>query len=295
MLHHQVQELLILIVFCSYAFTEATYSIVATDSKTKQVGGAGATCLPDWDVHRYLYRSVPGRAVLHTQGWILERDDPIILKAYELMEEGESPTDVLSGMKSIDDNTLELTSVITIPAVEIRQYGIADFNSTAAFSGGNLTDLWTLYGYSNSEVADLNGTLDDNRYLYQAMGNVVDKGTIAALQTGFEDEEDTYDFGLCDAAGRLMTAMYRVADEDLGDTRCLEDFGTSASGAYIHVDNEDGTEYIHINIIGDGEKEPVENMKNKFKEWREANPCSSCTALRFSPLIALVSLFVLVV
>ena len=47
-------------------------------------------------------------------------------------------------------------------------------------------------------------------------------GTIAAsLQSGFEYQDNKYKFGLCDMAGKLMTAMSRVADEGFGDMRCL--------------------------------------------------------------------------
>jgi hypothetical protein len=61
-------------------------------------------------------------------------------------------------------------------------------------------------------------------------------------------------------AGKLMTGMYRVADGDFGDVRCLNKDGTTATGAYLHVDNPDGTEFIHINIIDSNANELVEEL-----------------------------------
>ena len=46
---HVTGFLLCLVAFFMPIVT-ATYSIVATDAKTRQVGGAGATCLEDRDI-----------------------------------------------------------------------------------------------------------------------------------------------------------------------------------------------------------------------------------------------------
>ena len=77
---------------------------------------------------------------------------------------------------------------------------------------------------------------------------------------GFEEENDEFNFGLCDMAGKLMTGMCRVADGDFGGVRCLNKDGTTATGAYLHVDNPDGTEFIHINIIDSNANELVEEL-----------------------------------
>ena len=41
----------------------------------------------------------------------------------------------------------------------------------------------------------------------------------------------------------------------------------------VHIDNPDGTQLIHINIVGDGSYDPVEAMMQDFLKWRESNPC----------------------
>ena len=47
-------------------------------------------------------------------------------------------------------------------------------------------------------------------------------------------------------AGKLMAALESVFSKGLGDVRCLDDdeSGYSTTGAYLHVDNADGTERI---------------------------------------------------
>ena len=64
----------------------ATYLIVATDATTRKVGGAGATCLETRDVFEALYLSSPNHTVLHTQGILIDRDDPIITTALDMSD-----------------------------------------------------------------------------------------------------------------------------------------------------------------------------------------------------------------
>ena len=79
----------LVVIFYHIEFAKATYSLVATDAKTRQVGGIGATCLPGWDVYESLYISAPNQSVLHTQGWLLSRDPehPIVTLAKEKMKD----------------------------------------------------------------------------------------------------------------------------------------------------------------------------------------------------------------
>jgi len=276
----------------------ATYSIVATDATTRQVGGAGATCLPKRDIYEALYLSAPNRTVLHTQGLLLARDDPIIITALDMMQEenGTSLDAILEEMQRLDSNNYTFSEELEIPEVEQRQYGIANFDSQTGYSGKSLAKVWTFYGY-RGEIVNVGKDLLDDRYTYRAAGNVVKNGTVDSLQSGFEEQNDDFNFGLCDMAGKLMTAMYRVADDEFGDLRCLGNDGTTATGAYLHIDNPDGTEFIHINVIDSNPKEPVEELKEQFVKWRKKNPCdgseaTSGAAKRMSPIIStLVAMF----
>mmetsp|Transcript_4015 Transcript_4015/g.6122 ORF Transcript_4015/g.6122 Transcript_4015/m.6122 type:complete len:380 (+) Transcript_4015:151-1290(+) len=250
--------------------TTATYSIIATDAETKQVGGAGATCIADRDIFEAIYLSSPGKSVLHVQGLLLDPDGIIVKTAKQMMDNSEPLEDVLNEMKEKDTDNYD-----GFDTVDLRQYGIANFTAHDGYTGDKLQ-------YIYDEVLGVLGSVQKNvgkkdvsdRYIYHALGNVVLDGTVESMQSGFEDQNDEFDFGACDMAGRLMAAMNRVANEGLGDKRCVDDEGgISAAGGYLHIDNEDGSVLLHINIVGDGSSEPVELMKESFMEWRENNPC----------------------
>lgn len=267
----------------------ATYSIVSTDATTRQVGGAGATCLPDYDVFEALYLSVPNRSVLHTQGLLLPKDDPIILTALDMMQqtEDESVDDILDKMLEMDDLEYNLSSGEIYVGSDLRQYGIADFDHHNAHTGSKLTELWEklpplYYGttITGNEETDQGGQFfgSNSSYVFHAMGNVVKVGTVHAMANAFQNSQnnDNYDYEVCDMAGKLMAALESVSSKGLGDVRCLDDdeSGYSATGAFLHVDNADGTERIHINVISDGtEEEPVEGVKRAFLEWRKGHSC----------------------
>lgn len=260
---------------------EATYSIVATDEQTRQVGGAGATCIPSTDVFDALYLSAPNRSVLHTQGQMYGTD-AIKKTAMEMMERNEPIDVVLKEMQELDTDPWPFGEFLL---VDMRQYGMADFN---ADSHGGYTgkSLQTIYddvllienteqvdtGAGRNDVEGTNGTVR-GRHSFHAQGNVVAEGTVTTLSDGFlgGGGDDRFD-PRCDMAARLMAAMNGVAEGGLGDVRCISDHGgVSATGAFLHVDEADGTELIHINEIGDGSYEPVEEVNRQFLVWRESN------------------------
>ena len=226
---------------------------------------------------------MPGESVLHTQGWLLPREDEIITTALDMMKTGTfSPNEIFEAMKALDRNSTLFTEPYnrTFHEVDIRQYAMADLASTAAYAGSELRSVWDYFRYGDSEVANIGKIgLDNGRYNYHAIGNAVKNGTVKSLESGFEEydeNDDKYTFGTCDIAGKLMAAMYKVVVGGFGDVRCLGDIGTSAAGAYIHVDNPDGTSFLHIDESYSGEdKEPVEILKDKFLEWRKDNPCTN--------------------
>lgn len=166
----------------------------------------------------------------------------------------------------------------TYAELDIRQWALSDFKTTEVYSGKELTSVLkqvVLGGNSNFEVTDRGDPSWKERYTYHVIGNTVKKGTVASIQTGFEDENGDFNFGLCDMAGKLMTAMYRVTLGDFGDVRCLLSKGTSGTAGFLHIDNSDGSEYIHINVMDSMDKEPVEAIKEAFLEWRKKNPRGS--------------------
>ena len=87
-----------------------TFSIVAIDIETGEVGSAGGSCIAGSviisDIH-------PGVGAIHTQSYYLPANQNY---ASNLMEEGYTPNQII--------NNLVLNDAQNNP--EIRQYGIAD-------------------------------------------------------------------------------------------------------------------------------------------------------------------------
>ncbi|MEM9194290.1 MAG: DUF1028 domain-containing protein, partial [Myxococcota bacterium] len=69
----------------------ATYSIVAADRQTGEVGGASASCVGTTDLGR-IYSSVPGLGVFHAQALL---GSPTRAQGLALLAEGQAPADVL--------------------------------------------------------------------------------------------------------------------------------------------------------------------------------------------------------
>lgn len=118
-----------------------------------------------------------------------------------------------------------------------------------------------------------NNDEDSGRYSFHAQGNVVKDGTVESLYDGFIEGGDGSN--TCDMTYKLMSAMDRVLEDGGGDMRCINEHnGISATGAFLHIDEADGKELIHLNIFGDGTFEPVEKLRQEFLVWKEGNSCS---------------------
>ena len=106
----------------------ATFSIVAVDTTTGEVGSAGGSCIAGSiiisDIH-------PGVGAIHTQSYYLQANQNY---ASSLMDQGYSPAEII--------HLLQENDVQNNPS--IRQYGIVDL-----FSGNN---YGILYEYECDEI-----------------------------------------------------------------------------------------------------------------------------------------------
>ena len=105
----------------------ATFSIVAIDTATGQVGSAGGSCIAGSiiisDIH-------PGVGVIHTQSYYLPANQNY---ASDLMNQGYTPNQII--------NNLVLNDAQNNPG--IRQYGIISFDNdgeSASYTGENCLD-----------------------------------------------------------------------------------------------------------------------------------------------------------
>lgn len=133
----------------------------------------------------------------------------------------------------------------------------------------------------NADHDNMGGSFSD--FYYHVQGHGVSSTSVNLLQAGFigiDILDVTVPYDCPDLAGRLMSAISQVKNNDVGDERCIRENGSSATTAFLHIDNPDGSTYIHLEIIGDGTSEPVTELEEKYLGWRSLNPCAvdeSCT------------------
>ena len=229
-----------------HSSARATYSIVATDQKTRQVGGAGTSCVGSMDVF-LIYGGAPGRGAVHAQAAVntAGRD-----KAVGLLGAGSSPADIIAALTDPGFDRL----------AAIRQYGVVDLQGRAK-------------GYSGSEnvtfSADRQGQTET--YTYSIQGNILTSGKVLDQAEGA-----LLDKAGCDLADRLMRALAAGAKNGEGDSRCTVS-GLPADSAFIHIDLEDGQRLIHLSVTDTSPESPLVRLRKLHDEWRVKFPCPSST------------------
>jgi len=222
----------------------ATYSIVASDTATRQVGGAGTSCLRGSDVY-IIYGSVPGVGAVHAQATYNEdgRD-----RAVELLAAGVTPANILA---EIVDAEFDRNAAV-------RQYAVVDVTGRVA-------------GFTGSEdrayAADRQGALGS--FHYSTQGNILTSANVLArAAAAFEGPG-------CDLAERLLLALEAGAEDDEGDSRCTPSRGIPSDSAFLQVDRPDEGrgEYLELHVPTSGNANPLISLREQFDTWREAHPC----------------------
>lgn len=187
-----------------------TFSIVAADSSTREVGSAGASCvdlfsagIPDAS---FLGDLLPDTGAINTQAYYLVANQN---NARARMREGLSPAQIINWLvfNDVQGNSTR------------RQYGIAGFNgaevSSAGFTGANCDN------YKNHATGSIDGIY------YSIQGNILlGQMVIDSMESRFRKQEG-------DIACRLMAAL-QGAKMVGADTRCTSD-GTSSLFAFVKV------------------------------------------------------------
>lgn len=229
--------------FLGFAGAQDTFSIVAVDEATGEVGGAGATCL-DIDRHNatalIINDLLPGRGAIHTQAsWNATNQNT----ARARMENGASPDEIIDFLQNFD---IQNNS-------RVRQYGIADFDSdgkarAGAFTGSNCFD----------EKSHIVGDY------YAIQGNIlIDNNVLDSMEARFLNATGTL-------AERLMAAL-QGANRPGADSRCLSE-GVSSLSAFIRVAKPNDTQGdfhldLHVPVTPTGE-EPIDALQTLFDQWQ---------------------------
>ncbi len=221
-----------------------TFSIVAVDPSTGEVGGAGATCLSlDREGYQALIIShvQPGVGAVHTQSyWNALNQYNGAIKLEERL--------------SAQDLILWLTENDAEQNPSIRQYGAAVLSpqgdpSAAGYTGSNCLN-------AKKHVSGLNYSIQGNILLG---GYVVDSMEARFLRsTG-------------SLADRLMEAM-RGALIPGADSRCLRE-GLSSRSSFIRVARPQDTLTgpsldISVGSVRPG-LDPIDSLLTRYQEWKK--------------------------
>ncbi|MFK7808603.1 MAG: DUF1028 domain-containing protein [Saprospiraceae bacterium] len=237
-----MKKFFIFSVFCFLTLivnAQDTFSIVAVDPETGEVGSAGASCVelvnfglpPD-----FLGVLFPGIGAINTQAWYSEQNQN---NASARMEAGDSPQEIIDWLVANDFQNNPT----------LRQYGIVRLEngeaSSAAHTGVNTDDF----------KAHRTGPT------YSIQGNILLDSTILInMENNFLATEGTL-------AEKLMAAM-QGANVVGADSRCADN-GTSSLFAFLKVaqpNDEMGNPSLVLGMeTNDGDGiEPIDSLQNLF-------------------------------
>jgi uncharacterized Ntn-hydrolase superfamily protein len=217
-----------------------TFSIVAVDSITGEVGSAGASCVNLFNTpfsdDTFIGVLFPGKGAINSQAYYIPANQD---NATARMNAGDSPQEIIDWLIAND--------VQGNPT--IRQYGIA------AIVNGSPQAV----GYTGTNTDDYKGHIAGTHYAIQ--GNILlGQEVLDSMEAQFLRAEG-------DLACKLMAAL-QGANVVGADTRCAPN-GSSSLFAYVKVaqpDDNFGDPSFKVSVRtrnGDG-IEPIDSLQVKF-------------------------------
>ncbi len=218
-----------------------TFSIVAVDTVTGEIGSAGASCVgPFGGVGAFILSDViEGIGAIHTQAYYLAANQ---VNAHNKMLEGLSPQEIIDWLVANDAQGNPT----------IRQYGIVDLTrngESAAYTGVNCDD------YKN-HVTGPGYAIQGNILLGQV---IIDTMQYTFLNTSGP------------LADRLMMTL-QAAKIIGADTRCAPR-GTSSQSSFIKVVRiGDGNKPYLEEFVPDSPVniDPIDLLQVKFDTWKDS-------------------------
>ncbi len=221
-----------------------TFSILAVDEVTGEIGSAGASCLDDTQFPGsggafIISEILPGRGAIHTQSFYIAANQN---NARLRMEAGDSPEEIVNWLETNDvqGNSSQ------------RQYGVVDFDDNgvgraASFTGQNSLD------YKGQRVGPN----------YAIQGNIlIGPEILDSMEARFLSSTGTL-------AERLMYSL-QGANVPGADSRCLNE-GVSSLSAFVRVARPEDAEdelYLDLNIpLTPFGVEPIDELQDLFDSW----------------------------
>lgn len=233
-------------VLCTYdVIGQDTFSIVAVDSVTGEVGSAGASCLDARVIALGAYvisDVIPGLGAIHTQSFYIAANQ---VNARNRLVNGDTPDQLMTWLSGMFNDAGNDPSV--------RQYGAASFGTngeplSASFTGNNCL------AYAGQRVGKG----------YAIQGNILLGPEI------LDSMEARYLRATGPLADRLMACL-QGANVPGADSRCLSE-GVSSQSAFIRVakpSDDPNNLYLDINVpqtpFG---AEPIDSVQARFDRWK---------------------------
>ncbi|MEM1328636.1 MAG: DUF1028 domain-containing protein [Bacteroidota bacterium] len=227
----------------SSILAQDTFSIVAVDSLTGEVGAAGASCVDETMAGTgviIINDIIPGKGAINSQAALVFANKA---NAVRRMNLGDSPTEIIEWL---ENNDVQNNS-------SVRQYGVVDIDENnhpraAAFTGTNCFD------YKGQRV----GTH------YAIQGNILSGAAILdSMEARFLRAEGTL-------ADRIMASM-QGANVAGADSRCLSE-GVSSLSAFIRVAKPNDLLddfWLEIDVPSTPFRvEPIDVLQEKYDEWK---------------------------
>ncbi len=233
--------IILMILISSQLHSQDTFSIVAVDTVTGEIGSAGASCVgPFGGVGAFILSDViEGIGAIHTQAYYHAQNQQ---NAHNRMLEGLSPQEIIDWLVANDAQGNPT----------IRQYGIVDLTrngESAAYTGENCDP------YKNHVTGPG----------YAVQGNILlGQIIIDTMQTTFLNTEGPL-------ADRLMATL-QAAKIIGADTRCAVR-GTSSQSGFVKVVRigDGNSPYLQI-VVPDTPvgTDPIDVLQGMFDDWKES-------------------------
>ena len=268
-----------IIIFCMYSFLMATFSIVAVDTTTGEVGSAGGSCIAGSIIISDIHQGV---GVIHTQSYYLPANQNY---ASNLMDAGYSPQEI---MELLEENDVQGNP-------NIRQYGAVDLlignNYGLLFEyecneiegavwhgdggSGQLAEcsdpiIPRSASFTGSSCSSWKGHINGINYAIQ--GNILlNQNILIGMEREFNNTNGSLD--------QKLMASLQGAKIPGADTRCLDE-GISTLSAFIRIakpNDNDNDYYMDLNVnsvipyyTSNGIWiDPIDTLQTLYNNWYE--------------------------
>ncbi|MBI4604464.1 MAG: DUF1028 domain-containing protein [Planctomycetes bacterium] len=209
----------------------ATFSIVAVDPATGEIGGAGASCI---DGVAWINDIVRGVGAVHTQAL---GDDADKARARQRMVAGDSPQEIMDFVAPFD-------------TAGNRQYGAVDLRDgvarSAAYTGANT------FAYAGHILGPT----------YAIQGNILlGPEILTGMEKAFLETPG-------ELAVKLMAAL-QAANVPRADTRCSTRPSISAFVRVARPDDPTGLFYCDLDVANTfSDQNPIDLLQALFDDWK---------------------------